>query len=86
MDAVTALPSFARGMLDDVTRRIGSTVGKGPPFVYPPSWVPTERGHRLALITIKDTDCDAAEEKETCGNRRKRIERKEERGRGEQTE
>ena len=41
MDAVTALPSLARGMLDGITRRIGLTVGKGPPFVYLPSWVPT---------------------------------------------
>ena len=28
-------------MLDGVTRRIGLAVGKGPPFVYLPSWVPT---------------------------------------------
>ena len=41
MDAVTALPSVARGMLDGVTRCIGLILGKGPPFVYPPSWVPT---------------------------------------------
>ena len=41
MDVVTALPSLARGMLDGITRHIGLTVGKGPPFVYLPSWVPT---------------------------------------------
>ena len=43
MDAVTALPSLASGMLDGITRCIGLTVGKGPPFVYLPSWVPTLR-------------------------------------------
>ena len=41
VDVVTALPSFVRGMLDGVIRRIGLTVGKGTPFVYLPSWVPT---------------------------------------------
>ena len=41
MDAVTALPGLARGMLDGITCCIGLTVGKGPPFVYLPSWVPT---------------------------------------------
>ena len=34
VDAVTALPSLARGILDGITRRMGLTVGKGPPFVY----------------------------------------------------
>ena len=32
---------MARGMLDGVTRHVGLILGKGPPFVYPPSWVPT---------------------------------------------
>ena len=41
MDTVAALRSLARGMLDGITRRIGITVGKGPPFLYLPSWVPT---------------------------------------------
>ena len=41
MDAVTALPSLARGMLDGVTRHIGLILGTGQSFVYPPSWVST---------------------------------------------
>ena len=48
MDVVTALPSLARGILDGITRRIGLTIGKGPPFVYLPSWVPT--------VVLKDVD------------------------------
>ena len=41
MDAATALPSLASGMLDGVTHLIGLILGKGLPFVYPPSCVPT---------------------------------------------
>ena len=49
VDAVTALPSLARGMMDDITRCIGLTIGKGPPFVYLPSWVPTTSGSVFGL-------------------------------------
>ena len=55
VDMVTVLPSLARGMLDSITRRIGLTVGKGPPFAYMPSWVPTlevSDGTRLVLYLV----------------------------------
>ena len=41
VDAATALHSLDRGMLDDVTCHIGLILGKDPPFVHSPSWVPT---------------------------------------------
>ena len=50
MDAVTALPSLARGLPDGITRHIGLILGKGPPFVYLPSWVPT-----MAAIKVLPT-------------------------------
>ena len=34
---------LVRGMLDDVTHRIGLIFGKGLPFLYLPSWVPIIR-------------------------------------------
>ena len=52
MDAVTALPNLARGMLDGISRRIGLTVGKGPPFVYLSSWVPTMPAYFLSAYVL----------------------------------
>ena len=43
MEAVTALSSLARGMLDGITCRIELTIGKGLPFIYLPSRVPTKK-------------------------------------------
>ena len=54
MDAVTALPSLARGMLDGVTRHIGLILGKRPPFVYPPSSVPTRNEETLTEAKIQN--------------------------------
>ena len=66
MDAATALPNLARGILDGVTRCIGLILGKGLPFVYPPSWVPappcralgnvayvSSLGHVLVMCCVK---------------------------------
>ena len=64
MDAVTALPSLARGMLDGITRRIGLTVGKGPPFVYLPSWVPTDGG-MTRVVACKLLDILGADRSQT---------------------
>ena len=56
VDAVTALPSLARGMLDGVTHHIGLTVGKGPLFVYLPSWVPTPKVQRSAVLLVEASE------------------------------
>ena len=42
VEAANALPRFTSGVWDGVTLRLGLILGKGPAFVYPPSWTPTD--------------------------------------------